>query len=217
LLRVRGLATISQSSTATLMLKEKSTATKLLLCLLNGVRQAFGLSALTILGSCGMTETAPLQNACNPDVPSSHANPLSRVVLFLAKRGPILRFVSLLPNHGFCAHRQQNTAQPYFPPGNALSNSYFPDPTSTTTSSPACRAPERSARPANGFPPSLACSSFAFGSRTVAVVFAGTSTCNAVFPSASFQPDSTCPYRVSTDAFAYVNPPPGLGWIKMCL
>src|SRR5438876_957240 len=98
--------------------------------------------------------------------------------------------------------------EPYFPPGNALSNSYFPDPTSTTTSSPAWRAPERSARPVNDFPPSLTCSSFAFGSRTVAVVFAGTSTCNAIFPSANFQPDSTCPYRVSTDAFAYVNPPP---------
>src|SRR5436190_1963236 len=80
-----------------------------------------------------------------------------------------------------------------------------------TTSSPACRAPERSARSANGFPPSVTPSSFAFDSRTIAVVFAGTSTCNAIFPSASFQPDSTCPYRVSTDAFADVNPRPGGG------
>src|SRR5437016_10265351 len=107
--------------------------------------------------------------------------------------------------------------EPYFPPGNALSNAYFPDPTSTTTSSPACRAPERSARPVNGFPPSLTPSSFAFGNRTVAVVFGGTSTCHAILPSARFQPDSTSPYTVSTEALADVNPPPGLGWIQMCL
>src|SRR6266404_486872 len=116
-----------------------------------------------------------------------------------------------------CARSRPNAAEHYFPPGHALSNSYFPDPTSTTTSSPACRAPDKSARPVNGFPPSVTCSSFAFGNRAVAVVFGGTSTCNTIFPSASFQPDSTCPYRVSTDAFADVNPPPGRGWIKVCL
>src|SRR5580704_19472989 len=112
------------------------------------------------------------------------------------------------PQPGLGASR---TRRFYFVPRYALSNTYFPDPTSSSTPSSACCAFETSARPANGFPPSLTSSNFALGNRTVAVLFAGTSRFTVNFPSRISQPDSTSPYMLSTDAFAFVKPPPGRG------
>ncbi len=66
-------------------------------------------------------------------------------------------------------------------------------------------------------PPSVTFASCAPGSRTVARVFAGTSTASSNRPPSSIQAELTFPYIVSWLAFTRVNPPPGRGWIRTCL
>src|SRR5206468_11121350 len=94
---------------------------------------------------------------------------------------------------------------------------YWPEPTSTATTVPSCFGAERPLPAARGLPPSVTEASCAPGRRTVARVLAGISTASSNAASLSVQAELTLPYGVWWLAVTLVNPPPGRGWIRMCL
>src|SRR5262245_1380337 len=99
----------------------------------------------------------------------------------------------------------------------AYEKRYWPEPTSTTAASPSCRLPVIPLPSARGLPDSVTAASVAFGSRTVARVFGGTSTTSSNRPLSSVQAEPTLPYGESWLAFTLVKPPPGRGWTRRCL
>jgi len=106
----------------------------------------------------------------------------------LARKGLILPGFCLEANiivgrrkDSVLARSRTNCTENYFPPG-TRSNSYFPDPHFHDQHHPRLRAPDKSARPVNGFPPSVTCCEVStFGNPRLPVVFCGTSNATPSF------------------------------------